>query len=126
MSRTAKPRVPNKARDGSLDIPVARQANARAVTCAADLTDTQVYMAAEFAARRSHQTLGQVLYNLYGFAPTADDVAHVEWVVSLHPEWEPWLDIARLGWDAWFEARYANPPPYPEAVEKYRRDRGDV
>lgn len=124
MSRTAKPRVPNKARDGDVSIPVARQANTAPVAGAADLTETQVYLAAEHAARG--RPLKAALAALYGFTPTADDVAHVEWVASLHPEWRPWLDIARDGWEAWFEARYGNPPPYPAAVAEYRRDRGDV
>lgn len=116
------PKASNQALDRDVSLPLVR-AKAKQPTCAADLSDGQIYLLAELAARHGGDPADHVR-TLFGFDPTADDRDAIRWAISLHAEWADHLEIARAGWDQWFESKYGNPPPYPR-LEGHHGHRDD-
>lgn len=86
------PKARNQCRDQDVSLPLVRAA-APTPLSALDLSDRQVYLLAEQAARHGGHPADRCL-TLFGFEPTADDRAVIgRRAAARADEWRPWLDL---------------------------------
>jgi hypothetical protein len=114
-TRTRKPpKVGNQCVDNDVSLPLARP-KAKQPTCAADLTDNQIYLLAEQWAIHGGHPADRV-YSLYGFTPSEEDRASILWTISINGGWADHLSLARIGWANWCERRTGS---YPSPSKGY-------
>ena len=94
---------------------------------AGDLTDQQIYFLLDMAEQFHASGLKPEDYTyMLGFKASETCGAIIANRRRQHPEWEQHLELARIGWDAWYTKRYGHPPgprvDFPaEAPKHYTR-----
>jgi hypothetical protein len=122
VAKRREPKVINQCRDGDVNLPLAGPKPKHA-TCGQDLTENQLYLLAEHAARNHRAGLepADYCYTFFGFHPTPEDREHIAFSLRLYAEsWKEHLEGARIGWAAQFEAKYGVKPKPPVILEAPR------
>jgi|SRR5581483_1206432 len=85
----------NLCRDQRCDLTPSQQVPRGTPTCAADLTEGQLWLLVEQAIRQGGHPADRC-FSYFGFHPTDEDRREIEWAAGLYAEqWRPWTELLK-------------------------------